>query len=311
MKTPSHSQAGFTLIELFIACSIGAVIAAGALVFGAFGVRLMARNMATNHSHDTIRVSVERMISDLHGSASVLQLVNYDGTSYTDATPVVTSDQDPFSTRYLSTRANAVRFYRYGGGPYKLLSDSSGATSIPSTAVSLKFEFGPLVNGDLPYYPSIGDKMQLPLIAREFTITAVNTAPTKTVTTGTITLSSSVGFNLYTAGTTPAGVTNPITTGHFYEVVGYSVWNSQLRYHRTFPPAVAADTMVVRDNVTSPKPFALLFPTASSSLTDCLNLRVSLEAYDQQYGLPLFKNSTTTLQAVIPSRTQPITLNSN
>ena len=116
---------------------------------------------------------------------------------------------------------------------------------------------------------------------------------------------------LYTSGTTPAGVSNPITTGYFYKHVGYTVWGNQLRYHQNYPPVVASDTVMVRNNVTSPKPFALLFLSSSSTLTNNLNLRVSLEAYDLYYGARLFQNGTTTIQAVIPSRTQPPPLTTN
>lgn len=310
MRISRRSHSAFTLVEVLIAAVIAAALGVGLLLYSTFATRLISGNMATNHSHDTVRVSIERMMYDMHGAASSLRLVNFDGTTYTDATPTATSDQDPLSGQYLSTRHNAVRYYKYSGGPYKLLGDAAGSSPLPSTATVLQFEFGPLVGGNLPYVPSVGDKMQLPLISREFTITAVNVAPTTSNTKGTVTLDTAVGFILYTVGPTPSGVANPITTGLFYEKVGYSVWNNELRYHKTFPPATASDTMVLRGNVTSTKPFSVLFPT-TTGLSDNLNLRVSLESYDLYFGLKIFQNSTTTLQSVLPSRTQPATLNSN
>lgn len=311
MKSTRFRRGGFTLVELLVASSLGSVLGVAIVLYWGSALRLIARNLATNHSHDSARVSIERMLSDLHGAASNLCLVNFNGTTYTDATPTVTGNQDTYTGQYLSTRANGVRFFRYAGGPYKLLGDSTGASPVPATATTLKFEFGPLVGGRLPYTPQIGDKLQLPLVSREFIISAIPTAPTTSNTKGVITLTSATGFILYTSGTTPAGVVNPITTGVFYEAVGYSVWNNSLRFHSTFPPVAASDTVVVRTNVTSPKPFALLFPTSTSALTDSLNLRVSLEAYDLSYGTRLFQNATTTLQSVVPSRTRPTTLNSN
>jgi hypothetical protein len=69
--------------------------------------------------------------------------------------------------------------------------------------------------------------------------------------------------------------------------------------------------VVIRRNVTSPKPFGLLFASASGSISDATNLRVSLESYDTQYSSDLFTNGTTTVQAVIPSRNQPPILSTN
>ncbi|HSH94631.1 MAG TPA: hypothetical protein VK968_10845, partial [Roseimicrobium sp.] len=165
------------------------------------------------------------------------------------------------------------------------------------------------------YVPVVGDKVKIPLLSRDFDITAVSHSGTK----WTVTLSAAIGSSLITqSGTTPAGQawTNPVTTGLFYHRVGYTVWNNQLLYHPDFPglpyPSTASDKLVlVKKNVTSPNPFGLLFPTSTSTITDASNLRVSLESYDLDYGARLFTNGTTTLQAIIPSRNQPPILSGN
>ena len=56
-----------------------------------------------------------------------------------------------------------------------------------------------------------------------------------------VTLGSAVGFSFITAtGATTSGITwtNPVTVGFFYQRVGYTVLNNQLRYHPflTDPP---------------------------------------------------------------------------
>lgn len=316
----------FTVAEMVVAVAITAIVGLAILDYGAVILRLISRNLTVNHSHEAVRGSFERMLSDLHSSASVFQLISYNGTSYSDVTATVSTDVDAYSGQFISARANGVRFMKLGGGPYRLVSDGGGATTIASTATTLKFEFG--VNGALPYIPAVGDKLQIPLISREFDITAV-TAPTAGNTQGTVTISGGTGFTLYTAGTTSAGViytgSGTYTSGtsvyppfgYFYQRVAYTVWNNQLRYHPNPPdppyPAAATDTpVVVRNNVTSPKPFALLFSgTSAGTLTDGMNLRVSLEAYDLNYSSRLFSNGTTTLQAVIPPRTQPKILSTN
>lgn len=288
---------------------IATMLGAALLLYSSSALRMISRNFSTNHSHDVARTSLERIMADLHGAASSFTLVAFDGVTYSDVTPAVSADQDSYTSQYVSARANGVRFLTSAGGPYKLLGDGSGISPVAATSTTLKFEFG--VGGKLPYTPKIGDKLQLPLISREFDIVAIPTAPSLGNTQGTVTFSTPIGFTLYTSGTTPAGVTNPVTTAYFYKRVGYTVWNNQLRYHLVYPPAAASDTVIVRPNVTSPQPFGLLFPTSSSPLTDGRNLRVSLEAYDLSYSARLFQNGTTTIQAVIPSRTQPPPLASN
>ncbi len=311
MRTWRNLSAGYTLVELMVATALGSLLLAGLVLFSSTALRLISRNFATNHGHDAARGSFERMVADLHNAASTLSLVSFDGTTYSDVSATVSADQDPYTGQYLSTRANGVKFLKFAGGPYKLIGDAGGLSPISPVTTTVKFEFGPLVNGKLPYVPAVGDKLQLPLISREFDITAVPTPPTAGITQGTVTLSIATGFTLYTSGTTPAGVVNPITTGYFYKHYGYTVWGNQLRYHATYPPAASTDTVMVRNNVTSPKPFSLLFLSSTSALSDNLNLRVSLEAYDLYYGARFFQNGTTTIQAVIPSRTQPPPLTTN
>lgn len=314
MKTLFKHDSGYSFVELIVSTAIASILGAALLIYASTTMRMVSRNMATTHSHEAVRGSLERMLSDLHNASSSFTLVSYDGTTYSDVSPTVTTNQDAYTSQYISNRSNGVRFLQFTGGPYKLTGDGSGATTVSTTATSLQFDFGPLVGGKLPYTPSVGDKLQMPLISREFDITAVPTAPTTSNTKGTVTVANGTGFTLYTvSGTTASGLalTNPITTGYFYKRVGYTVWNNQLRFHPNYPPVNAGDTLFVRHNITSPKPFAVLFPTSTSTQTNNLNLRVSLEAYDTLYSSRLFQNGTTTLQATIPSRTQPTTLTTN
>ena len=314
MKTHSKKNSGYTLVELIISTGIAGLLGMGVLLYMSTAMRMVSRNLATNHSHEAVRGSVERMLSDLHNASSIFTLVTYDGTTYSDFTPSVTTNQDAYSGNYISTRANGVKYFRIAGGPYKLTGDGSGNTTVASNATALQFDFGPLVNGALPYTPSVGDKVQIPLISQEYDITAVNTAPTTSNTKGIITVSSTTGFTLYTVtGTTASGLTltNPITTGYFYKRSGYTVWNNQLRYHPKYPPVAASDTLFVRHNITSPKPFGLLYSGSSAATPSTTSLRMSLEAYDTNYSSKLYQNGTSTLQAIIPSRTYPTTLTTN
>ena len=215
-------------------------------------LRLVGRNLATNHTHEVMRISDQELLYNLHASACAFQLINFDGTNFTDSTPTPTTDQDALTQLYASTRANGVRFRQLAGGPYKFSSDTK------ATDTNLKFDFG--AGGHLPYVPQVGDKVAMPLIAREFDITAVVKAPTTGNTTGTITISDSTGLG-FTIDATTAG---NVTTAYFYREVAYTVYNGQLRFHANYTGASKGNWRLIRDKITSPKPFALLFTSGST-----------------------------------------------
>ena len=290
MKRPQ--PAAFTLAELLIAMLVFSGVSIGLLSYSQTTLRLVSRNFATNHSHDSVRISELQMLHDLHTAASPMTLVNFDGTNYTDVAPVATSDQELLSQQFLSTHANAVRFRQYAGGPYQLkASTTPGVTS-------LTFDFG--VGGRLPYTPQVGDKVVLPLISREFAISAVTTAPTVGSTQGTVTINNTSGIGFTINTTTPGNV----TTGYFYQEVAYSVYGGNLRFHPNFTGTNKSTFRLIRDKITSPQPFALLYPSAAS-LVQNLALRVSLETYDPNYTARQFSNGTTTLQTIIPPLNSP------
>ena len=284
-------RSAFTLVEMLIALSVFGVVSVGLFAFTATSLRLVGRNLATNHTHEVMRVSDQELLYNLHASATAFTLVTFDGTTYSDATPTVTTDQDRFTQQYISTRTNGVRFRLPAGVPYKL------TASTTSTSTSLTFDFG--VSGSLPYVPEVGDKVVLPLLSREFDITAITKTPTVGSTTGTITIGTAIGF------TVDATTSGNVTTGYFYREVAYTVYNNQLRYHANYTGTAKSAYILVRDKITSPMPFAVLFATPSSPNSTGLNLRMSLEFYDINYSARSYASGATTLQAVIPPRVQP------
>lgn len=295
MKRPTHSA--FTLVELLISTAVFAGVTVALLSYSQTAIRLVSRNLATNHSHEAVRISELQMLEDLHEAASPFRLFTFNGTTYTDATPTVTTDQEPLSQKFVSSRTNGVRFRQFGGGPYKLTANTTPAST------SLTFNFA--VGGLLPYTPQIGDKVVLPLIAREFAITAVTTTPTVGSPTGTVTIddTSGVGFTI------DATTSGKVTTACFYRAVAYSVYGGQLRLHKNFTGTNKATFKVVRDKITSPQPFGLLF-LSSSGQAENLALRVSLEAYDPNYTGRKFLNGTVTLQTIIPPLNNPTPVSS-
>jgi hypothetical protein len=283
---------------MLVAASVFAGVTVAMLSYGQTALRLFSRNLATNHSHEAVRTAEIRMLEELHDSASAFRLFNFNGTTYTDATPTATTDKELLSQQFVSTRANGVRFRRLGGGPYKMTANTT------ATSTSLTFNFTP-PTGQAFYTPQIGDKVVLPLISREFAITAVTTTPTSGSPSGTVTVDATGGIGF----TINATSTSNVTTGYFYRSVAYSVYNGNLRYHANFTGTNKGTCVVIRDKITSPLPFALLFPTATSQV-DNEALRVSLEAYDPNYTGRRFLNGTATLQTIIPPLTVPTPVSS-
>ena len=219
-------------------------------------MRLVGRNLATNHSHQSMRTSDQELLYNLHASASAFVLITFNGTTYADATPTASTDQDPYTQEYLSTRTNGVRFRLQAGGPYQLTATTT------STSTSLTFNIA--VNGAVPYVPEVGDKVALPLLGTSYDITAVTKTPTVGSPSGTITIGTGIGFAVNTT------TTGNVTTGYFYREVAYTVYNNQLRYHANYTGAAKGAYTIVRDEVTSPNPFSLLFLSGAPT-TDGLN----------------------------------------
>lgn len=286
------SSAAFALPELLVSMLVVSGVSLGLLSFSQTAVRLIARNLATNHSHDSARISGLQILKDCHEAASPFRLFDFDGTTYTDITPTATTHQELLSQRFVSTRANGVRFRKLAGGPYRMT-----ANTTPSST-TLTFDFA--VGGALPYVPQVGDKLVLPLISREYAITAVPVVPTMANKIGTVQINDTTGIGFTINATT----TGNITTACFYRAVAFSVWQGQLRYHQNFTGSNRGVFKPVRDRITSPRPFAVLFPTTGSA-EDSLALRISLETYDPDYTNRRFANGTTTLQTIIPPLVVP------
>ncbi len=289
-----QTNAGFTLVELMVAAGAFGVMSVGLLAVLSTTTRLMARNLATNHSHETVRTSSQRMMSALHDAAAPFSLITFDGASYGTVVPAAGSDVDPLSRENLSQRSNGVAFRRFSGGPYPIIA----AGTIPGASTALSFDFG--VNGELSYSPQVGDKVVIPVIKQTLEITAIITAPNIVNTVGRVSFApAKLGYAVEPTATN-------MMTAYFLRRVGFTVWKDQLRFHPNFTGAQRNTHTVVRDNITSPRPFSLLFSSPTEPIADSESLHVSIEAFDTGFSARRFLNGTTTYQTVVSPRTQPI-----
>jgi prepilin-type N-terminal cleavage/methylation domain-containing protein len=292
----SRIRSAYTLVELLIAMAMFSMVSVGLFSFASVSLRMVGRNMATNHTHEVMRISDQELLYNLHASASAFQLMTFDGTNYADASPTVTTDQDPFTQQYISARTNGVRFRLQAEGPYQFTS----VTDDPKNQVTtLTLDLNANYTGRFTPAIEIGDKLVIPLISHEYDITAVSIKGT----TATIT-TSLLGFTLQPT------VSGNFTTGYIYREVAYTVYNNQLRYHANFTGTSRSNYVLVRDKITSPKPFSVLFATATSPSSTALNLRISLEFYDTNYSAQKYNSGAATLQAIIPPRVQPTDVSS-
>ena len=77
-----------------IAMGLFGLLAGALATYTSTATRLVIRNLATNHSHDVVRVGGGKILTDLHASSSRFRLISFDGSIYTDVTPIVTPDLD-------------------------------------------------------------------------------------------------------------------------------------------------------------------------------------------------------------------------
>jgi type II secretory pathway pseudopilin PulG len=303
MRALRRHSIGFTLAELLVSAGIVGVISLVLFAYTSTALRLVARNFATNHSHDNIRISSQRMQSELHESSSKFTLVNFDGTTHTEVTNVVaTTDADNFTQLKISERANGVRYWEPLTGPVRL------KTAAAATDTSLVFTI-PIVNGKQIYpNPAAKDRLAMPLLAQEYIVNNVTTSSTTTEVTVTATLNRAVGFQLRLNNGTGTGSTTFNTTGYFHRKVAYIVWDQQLRFYPSYEADKTSSTAytVVRSDMTSPKPFGLLFDSSGS--TDRLKLRVSMEFSDSKYSKRAFGDSTATLVEIVPPLSIPVSI---
>lgn len=276
---------GFTLIEMLLCMGLVTVVGAGLYLFSSTSSRFIARNLATNHSHEGTRISSFTFLNELSDSASAFQLISANNNTFTEVVAATSAELDSLTEQNIGTRTNGVTFRRLLAGPIPLKANTT------ADSTTLSFDFSSLGGDDLP---TAGDKLRLPLISREFLISAASS-------NGTVTIPGKLGFTLKTESPN-------LVTGYFYRRAAFTVQNRELRYHSNFNSASRTIYRVVRTGITTPTPFSILFPSSTSLSANGLNLRVSMELTDLEYSARNFGSGTTTLHTIYTPRSQPTPL---
>ncbi|MES2571487.1 MAG: prepilin-type N-terminal cleavage/methylation domain-containing protein [Verrucomicrobiota bacterium] len=269
---------GFTLAEVMIATAAFALAIIGLLQFISLGMQMISRNFATNHSHNDTRLAALRLFNDLHNSGSQFTLVNVTGTTYTDvvSTPANPTVVDTLTGLNMSQTTNGVRFYKLLAGPCKLTSTPTAASTV------LDFDV-PVTFGGL----DSNDRLFIPVLGENFTITSVIPARTSTQTLSRkVTLDRKINYNFVAPSATQ------ITTGYFYRPVAYTVMGAQLRFHPYFQGTQKNVFLPIYYNISSPTPFSMLN-------NDPKKLRISLEANDVKLDKLKLRSGATTYRTVI------------
>jgi hypothetical protein len=285
------SMLGVTLFETVVSVGILMLVSTGIYLLLSQSSRMTGRVIATNMSHLNVRKGYNAISDILKESGSAYVLINRSGSGFVDVQATGTTTREPMTNRFLSNRANGVRFRRFAGGPFLL-----NASTTP-TSISLTFRFDP-INGQDVYLPQPGDRLVLPLVAQELAVLSVTTQPTATDRRGTIVVDRGVGFTL-----TPS--TTNLITGRFYRSSALAVVNNSILYYPSFTLATPGSSRVLGTGVRSVSPFALVVPTSTTTVSSGVELHAALGIHDQSRARWARNSALATINSVISPRLYP------
>lgn len=222
---------GYTLVEMSVAMGIALLV--GGMVFLVLntGMVLYAKNTAVNSAHQQARSGVDQMLSNLHSSVSIPELVD---TSL-NAVSELGSDGKPAS-------AAGISYQTFNAGPFPVVANAAAT----DTSITL---YCP------GYTPPAGARLNIPPHNIEYDITSTSksganlTYNLSTPATGIGTAVSISGSGIEGAPGVTYIITAFITTRQSYAVQG-----TELRY---YPTNDLNNYKVVARDVVSPTPFTI------------------------------------------------------
>jgi prepilin-type N-terminal cleavage/methylation domain-containing protein len=245
-----RSRRGFTLTELTVSMAIGSIVAALILTYLHVTAVLVAKNLGTNFSHNSLHKSLDWMtdriqtaeyIPVLLTSGSTVALTSGSGSAY------LTSGSASISSQ--STQVMGIYFDRLVGNPY-VFPSTSGTISASATSLTVQYSGNVYANPPAPQANDVilvnGATATTGSGTSSVTTTLRPMVSSATVTTSgsyqsaAITLSGSFG-GTYSWDNTSSGTSNPeyqtaiiIHREAFLVISNTTTGNNELRYYPNF-----------------------------------------------------------------------------
>jgi hypothetical protein len=270
----SSQKRGTTLVEtIFTTVLIGVV---GLVIYALLniGTILASKNVAVNTAHQQARTAMLQMVQDLHGSVSLPQLVDINGSPSPTPDPSASPSATP-----VPTPAPGIAFQLFSSGPHQVTS----SVTILQNNVTINS-----VNNLNPQ-PSPGQRLIIPGHAIEDDITAVSRNNSHNFT---LTLAHNVPVPIdVSMGNIPCFITDRCS---------YIIQNQELHWTG---PTTKKTFSVMGQNIISPNPFSVP-PTASGALYYRFVSAIDLSTCDLKFSNRGFKSANILLNGQVPIRTR-------
>ena len=271
----SSQKRGTTLVEtIFTTVLVGVV---GLVIYALLniGTILASKNVAVNTAHQQARTAMLQMVQDLHGSVSLPQLVDINGSPSPTPNPSASPTATP-----VPTAAPGIAFQLFASGPYRVISDVTTLQKIVTI-------FWTKSN---PPTITVGQRLIIPGHGIEDDITAVSVA--NNGKTSTLTLKNNVPVPIDASmGNIPCFVTDRCS---------YIIQNQELHWTG---PTTKKTFSVMGQNIISPNPFSVP-PTASGALYYRFVSAIDLSTSDLKFSNRGFKSANILLNGQVPIRTR-------
>jgi len=271
----SSQKCGTTLVEtIFTTVLVGVV---GLVIYSLLniGTILASKNIAVNGAHQQARTAMLQMVQDLHGSVSLPQLVDINGSPSPTPNPNATPTPTP-----APTAAPGIAFQLFASGPYKVISD---VTTLQKTVTILWTKSNPPTI-------TVGQRLIIPGHGIEDDITAVSVS--NNGKTSALTLKNNVPVPIDAGlGNIPCFVTDRCS---------YIIQDQELHWTG---PTTKKTFSVMGQNIISPNPFSVP-STASGALYYRFVAAIDLSTSDLKFSNRGFKSANILLNGQVPIRTR-------
>ena len=273
----SSQKCGTTLVEtIFTTVLIGVV---GLVIYALLniGTILASKNVAVNTAHQQARTAMLQMVQDLHGSVSLPQLVDINGSPSPTPNPSASPTATP-----VPTPAPGIAFQLFASGPYKV---TSSVTILQNTITIV------WTKNNNPATITVGERLIIPGHAIEDDITAVSVANNGKTSTLTLAHNVPVAVDVSGGNNIPCFITDRCS---------YIIQNQELHWTG---PTTKKTFSVMGQNIISPNPFSVP-PTASGALYYRFVAAIDLSTADLKFSNRGFKSANILLNGQVPIRTR-------